>query len=154
MVKRWLKVPETGRGPTRSTWGWLILLLGTRICETREWMWVWILLFWQDMHKRAHGPTSLNKFSRQNVERLTCKNLGLQGVDRPWSWRNKTPVERSQKTNSPKKVTSCTLSTELEIRSWVSEAEQGWHNRKTELRFIHKTYVWKQDCDWKHYYII
>ena len=60
-----IKVPENGRGPTRSTWRWLNLLLGTRICKTLEWMWVWILLFWQDMQEPVHRLTSLDRFSRQ-----------------------------------------------------------------------------------------
>lgn len=60
--KEIIKPPETGRGPTRSRWRWLNLLLGTDIRGTLEQMWVWFLLFWHGMQEQAHRQTSLDKF--------------------------------------------------------------------------------------------
>ena len=93
MVKRNVKPCLDGRGPTRSTWTWENLRVGTGIGETVEWTWVEILDFWQEIHDFAHEPTSLDIPGQTNLDEINLLEALTPGWEILCSCSNNVKVE-------------------------------------------------------------
>ena len=78
-VKRYSQPPETGRGPTRSTWRWLNLRAGTGICWTGALLCKVTLERWQLRHSLDQESASAameGHKNRRDNKALVVRLLG------------------------------------------------------------------------------